>query len=392
MLILRYKPIVEYDAATGIGGEINETLIELTGSSAYVFMTVYPVGTFDFVSTSDYEALGKQIARYMAAPYNRQVFLRFAPEMNGNWYDYGVQPTTYVDNWKTMYTTVKAAAPGVTIVWSPYASEGYPWGMVLGNIQSEDTRQILDTDHNNILNSKDDAFKDYYPGDQYVDWNGISYYYNGKQSPYLKNEDPPTGLLAGGVTGTSVITPNGLPLTFTNFYQNYCANKPCMLSETGAAWHSNLTGSNTGTATQSSLQTAWWTDGILNPTFYTTYPKFKMINLAERQVAKEPNYDNRDYRISADDTIRASFLSAFAAVKDTHFDLAVAQTTPTDFSGSNPSLNGVSGALATASTTTSTYVWPSQTKDASVFGAASSLTIGWAWFATISVVLAGSAF
>jgi hypothetical protein len=81
----------------------------------------------------------------MRPPYNRQVFLRFAPEMNHPRQVYGLQPTEFLSAWNKMYGIVKAAASNVAIVWSPYCSEGYPFGVALGNIGNPQDQSALDT-------------------------------------------------------------------------------------------------------------------------------------------------------------------------------------------------------------------------------------------------------
>ena len=56
--------------------------------------------------------------------YSRNCFLRFAPEMNGDWNPYGLQPLAFVQAWQQMYTTVKAITPNTAIVWAPNTGQG----------------------------------------------------------------------------------------------------------------------------------------------------------------------------------------------------------------------------------------------------------------------------
>ncbi|WP_336769587.1 glycoside hydrolase family 26 protein [Bacillus bombysepticus] len=74
------------------------------------------------------------------------VFLRFASEMNGGWVAWHGDPELYKAKWKWMYQIVKEEkADNVVMVWSP----------------------------NFLPREKIDA---YYPGDEYVDWVGLSLY------------------------------------------------------------------------------------------------------------------------------------------------------------------------------------------------------------------------
>lgn len=80
--IVQTIPVTSWSDVTGQSGYANETMIELTGTSAAVFMSVYPVSLYS-ITPDDYDALGRQILGWQSPPANRSVFLRFAPEMQG---------------------------------------------------------------------------------------------------------------------------------------------------------------------------------------------------------------------------------------------------------------------------------------------------------------------
>lgn len=89
------------------------------------------------------------------------IFLRFAHEANGDWYPwhprfsdrYGipddVTPETYIQGYRNFATLVRSNAPNVAMVWAPNQGNGpdpLPY------------------------------YEDVYPGDEYVDWVGLSVY------------------------------------------------------------------------------------------------------------------------------------------------------------------------------------------------------------------------
>ncbi len=93
-----------------------------------------------------------------AALYNKPLFLRFAHEMNGNWYPWGNSPEQYKLAWIHIHEIfVKEGAKNVIWVWSPNNS-----------------------DHHN----RTDNLLDYYPGDEYVDWVGFSGFNWGTNTQY----------------------------------------------------------------------------------------------------------------------------------------------------------------------------------------------------------------
>lgn len=121
-----------------------------------------------------------------AKQYGKPVFFRFLAEMNGNWNSYSeaFDPTEthdkYVKAWRQVVDIFRqAGADNIIWVWAPTAVD-------VGNVH----------------------WTDYYPGDNYVDWVGISVY------SFLGNGDPEPQIL--GV------------------YNDYAARKPILIAECGA--------------------------------------------------------------------------------------------------------------------------------------------------------------
>lgn len=140
-----------------------------------------------------------------AKAYGKPFFLRFAHEMNGNWYDWsgaltGARPDKYVAAWQYVWNKFQlAGATNAIWVWCPNADSvpAESWN-ALGN---------------------------YYPGDAYVDWVGVDFY-------GLKwGDNPPNAAL-------------------DTVYTTYGAGKPIMVAETAAADCSNYAAGTTMTKAQ----------------------------------------------------------------------------------------------------------------------------------------------
>lgn len=101
------------------------------------------------IATGGYDHYLSEAAR-TAAAWGQPVFLRFAHEMNGNWYPWGWgvggnTPAAYKAAWRHVVEVFRAeGAANVLWVWCPYVSNVRP-------------RQ----------------FKRFYPGDEWVDWAGL---------------------------------------------------------------------------------------------------------------------------------------------------------------------------------------------------------------------------
>jgi beta-mannanase len=98
------------------------------------------------ITSGAYDKRIKAQARAMKA-FGHRVFLRLAPEMNGDWYGYSGKPSAYVAVWRHVHDVfVRAGATNVTWVWCP-----------------------------NLTPSNWDA---YYPGAKYVNVVGVDGYSN----------------------------------------------------------------------------------------------------------------------------------------------------------------------------------------------------------------------
>jgi len=123
-------------------------------------------------------------ARRLAA-VEKPLLLRWAWEMNGDWFDWGGSPSGYVRAYRRIHRIFRAnGADNVAFVWSPN------W--------------------NSSPDSSANAMERYYPGDDYVDWVGVSGY-------NFFNESPST--------------------LFKHVVSAYGKRKPVILTETAAIDH-----------------------------------------------------------------------------------------------------------------------------------------------------------
>ncbi|KAG0146197.1 hypothetical protein CROQUDRAFT_715707 [Cronartium quercuum f. sp. fusiforme G11] len=298
--IAQVIPLPKYNYTTGAGGPAPEYLIEQTNTDAAVFLTVYPT-SFN-ISDSDFNILGNQLAAYTnQTGLNRTVFLRFGPEMQGTWNPYGFQPTAYITLWKRMYTIIKNLSPTTAIVWAPNTGQSYPYNQPTNTLSSDDLN-VLDTNKDGKVDNSDDPYLPYYPGDDVVDWIGISTYYKGPNYQNI-NVAQNSGYCASVLNGTS-------GTSSFNFYTTFCEKpgKACMIAESGAAWHEQAV-TNTLSTTKSiiDLQRAWWQDCITSTTMFTQFPRLKLtMHFEHEKLETDGNVsDLRDYRRKTKVTIHS---------------------------------------------------------------------------------------
>ena len=163
--------------------------------------------------------------------FNVPMILRWTHEMNGSWYPWGQQPDLYVSKFREFANVIHTRAPGVAMAWTPNQGWGYPWP---------------GCKHFNPAIASPDPYLPYYPGDEFVDWVGTSFYHWGE--PRGANQAPPPGKW-----GAALGVENPVP----NFHDLFAAGrgKPMMIAETSALYDTgNALGGN---ASEADIKTAW---------------------------------------------------------------------------------------------------------------------------------------
>lgn len=168
------------------------------------------------------------------ASYNKPMFIRFANEMNVS--TLGDDPDLYIEVFRRVADMVHQY-PNFAVVWSP-----------------------------NDMGALDRPFEYFYPGDEYVDWIGVSSYmkkyFQGKQD--TADKDARYFMTGDYAWATNAVKP------IIKFMQDNNINKPLMISEGGVATE-NKYGED--------LE-AWATPRLRNMYYNTImkYPQIKLIN------------------------------------------------------------------------------------------------------------------
>ncbi|KAI9326627.1 glycoside hydrolase superfamily [Obelidium mucronatum] len=229
------------------------------GTNASIFLTVYANyqlknGTFglDLVTDEGLVALANRLSRYHKET-GREVYVRWCPEMNGEWFLYGppTSPVYFVQVWRQMATIVKRIAPNTKLVWSPN------FDLKPGNTA-------------------------YWPGADYVDVVGTSVYYKG----FGSNPSIPLSYAADSIA---------------TVYNEYAApyNKPFVISEASGGWEVGVSSS----VDQATFQSQFWA-GILSTDFLNRFPLVEGVQIFD--FLKQEEF-MRDFRVSNDTAVRNEF-------------------------------------------------------------------------------------
>ena len=233
-------------------------------------------------------------------------FVRFAHEMNGSWYAWGQQPDAYVDAFRLVADAVHAGSPASAMVWAPNEGAGYPFiGGAFGPAAGSPEAAALDTDGDGELTRADDPYAPYWPGDDVVDWVGMSLYFWGLAYPWGENEVAPTGRFAAQLTGSETGA-HGDEVPVPDFYATYAEghDKPMAIIETAALYDPAGTGPDEG-----ALKRAWF-EQVFSAETRDAFPRIGMINWFEWRK-DEPEVDAViDWRMAGDGELGRTLLAS----------------------------------------------------------------------------------
>lgn len=189
--------------------------------------------------------------------YNKPMLIRFANEMNCS--NLGDDPNLYVDVFRKVADMIHEY-PNFAVVWSP-----------------------------NDLGALDRPFEYFYPGDEYVDWVGVSsysvkYFVGNKNTAYKDSVYFMTGDFSWA---TNKVKP------FMEFLKKNNINKPVMISEGGVATN-NVYGEEYQSWNEPRLRNYLWY-------LVMKYPQIKLINYFNvHREGENERYDITGYKYAED--------------------------------------------------------------------------------------------
>lgn len=287
-------------------------------TDAVVELTIYPDNTnisswkdyssLDLFTDANINQLVQQLAGYIK-DYDARFLLRIMPEMNGNWMSYGQRPAKFVEVWTRMHDAITQANldSSIDFVWAPNPGINYPYGgyattifksnnyIINNTIAGMDAEfEALDTNHDGVVNTKDDPYSPYWPGDEYVDWVGLSIYYFGHNYPWLSNSKPTYNDFA------STLISGNVPLYYTYARDK---DKPFLITETSAAFYEYQIIDSSGKYLNPpiaidpgpgnlAMKKEWFSYSIGNRNFFNAFPLVKGLCLFEYQKDEEMTYRN----------------------------------------------------------------------------------------------------
>jgi hypothetical protein len=276
---------------------------QVGAAGAHGLLTLEPHDGLDAVT----RAAADELAAVLDAAWAEHgvaTFVRFAHEMNGSWYPWGQQPDAYVDAFRLVADALRSRAPASAMIWAPNDGAGYPFtGGQFGATPESGGFASLDTDGDGALTRDDDPYAPYWPGDDVVDWVGMSLYFWGLDYPWGENEVPAPGRFAAQLTGV----PTGAhddEVVVPNFYATYAEghDKPMAITETAAFFDPAGRG-----PTEAEVKSAWFRQ-VFSVETRDRFERVGMVNWFEWHKHEPEVGREIDWRLTADPSLARALL------------------------------------------------------------------------------------
>lgn len=259
-----YRPSEEND--------LREFLQQASLQGSHALLTVKPTVPLDQIDAAAAESFAGRV-RDLTGRFKGQVLVRFAPDMNTSWVDWGQQPATYREAFRAVSAAFKESDGGAVLVWEPYLGADYPFDRNRNAPASgSDGFALLDTNGDGIWDGADSAYEPYYPGDDAVDWVGLSAFHDDTAGGAAVNTVPRAGELQEMLTSSGG----------ESFYGTYSAgrDKPFLLQT--AAFYSPASGG----APEADIKLGWW-DQVVGTATSEAFAKTAAVVWDERTSTRD---------------------------------------------------------------------------------------------------------
>jgi hypothetical protein len=298
-----YVAFAPFPMEGGAAGYIDGIVGGLVGQHAALMLTLEPNAGLGKVTEASAAELADRLARYNGEGV--PIFLRFAHEMNGSWYPWSQQPAAYVAAFHKVAGAVHRTARATAMVWAPNYGGGYPFtGGRYAAVPGTPAFKTLDTNGDGVLTMADDPYAPYYPGDDAVDWVGMSLYHWGSTYPWGANALPEPGkfaaMLKGEYRGTI-----GDETAVPDFYNDYANlhGKPVAVTETAAFFAPGRPGD------AAAIKEAWWQQ-VFDPSTRSRFPRLEMINWFEWDKYETEVKAEVNWTVTRDTGLARGFVAA----------------------------------------------------------------------------------
>lgn len=342
-------------------GYLREFLAQSAASGAHALITVNPTVPLSDVNAAGAADFAGQLGE-LAQGFPGKLLIRFAPDMNSSWVSWGQQPAAYVPAYRAVAQAFASDSDAV-MVWQPFQARDYPF------TRNRDAPApgtagfaALDTNSDGDWNGSDEPYAPYYPGDDVVDWAGLTALHDDTGGGAARNTVPREGEVASLLDGTAAGAASGPDAVSgpdaasggsaraagadsdgsdANFYESYAVkrDKPLLLQT--AAYFSP----SAGGPSEAEVKTSWWKQ-VLAEAAPGRMERIAAVVWDETTAVGDAGNTVIDWRLTGNADVAAA---AGAAVKDSTLVTGPVTSTVQGLGGaSGNTLSGISAGVAAA--------------------------------------------
>ena len=190
---------------------------EVASVGAIALISLEPWSGLQAVTDASMREVAELCRKYEAL--GAPCIARFAHEANGAWYPWAQQPALFKAKFRAFAEILHAATAHGATMWSVNYGGGYPFiGDTHAALPGSPDWALMDTDGDGDVTMADDPYGPFYPGDDAVDWVGLTLYHWGSGYPYGRNAGPEPGKFAAQVAGAYQVRPSKRPSTREAFF------------------------------------------------------------------------------------------------------------------------------------------------------------------------------
>ena len=318
---------------------LREFLAQSASSGAHALLTVNPTVPLTEVNAAAAADFAGQLEE-LAQGFPGKLLIQFAPDMNSSWVSWGQQPGAYVPAYRAVAEAFDAESNAV-MVWQPFQARDYPF-TTNRSAPAPGTAWFaaLDTNSHGAWNCSDAPYAPYYPGDDVVDWAGLTALHDDTGGGAAVNTLPRDGELAALLNGTAqgAASAGDPPADAgdSDFYQAYAVqrDKPLLLQT--AAYYSP----SAGGPSEADIKSGWWTQ-VLDEAGQGKLDRIAAVVWDEKTDVGDAGNTIIDWRLTRNADVASA---AGSAVKESTFTSGPVTATVQGLGGSSG--NAVAGVPA----------------------------------------------
>ena len=160
---------------------VSQFFMQVADLRADASITLEPTVPLDALRDRHFDEVA-QLLGTLTERHATNATVTLAPDMNSADRPWGLRPTAYVRSARALAQAVDRFAPRVRVVWSPAAAlraTSDTAGAASAPNRGSADFESLDTTGDRVLDRRDDAYRPYWPGAEFVDEVGLSIYHLG---------------------------------------------------------------------------------------------------------------------------------------------------------------------------------------------------------------------